>query len=326
MTRMIRLLAIVCLILGLAGCGVVPARVQYAEYPKQAIAKADGDVGGYQFRHRRSVIMLEYKDKGFQATVVPFELAPDGSYNTLYRIWGTDDYRSTTQLKVSYVDNTKFIDQLQVTTKDNLADTISKIGEVAKAVVPLVAAFALAPDKLPEPKFNKTMVDPAQEGIEQWTDDPLNKGYCVRLGNVVCESTLSLQDYVKNSLGKWQGTFPVPACATGVVEIAEASPCRDKAKADANIKASISVKFVAANNVLPMGLPSSGSLKMNSICGASVTEADKQDRNQLLTILSNAVTQIQEVSAAWKKAKAGKATAEKAMGEKPTTEKQKPGK
>jgi hypothetical protein len=127
----------------------------------------------------------------------------------------------------------------------------------------------------------------------------------VRLKDVVCESSLSLQKYIDAGLGKWQSTFPVPACTTGVVEIAEASSC-DKDKADANIKASLPVKFADADNVLPMSLPSSGELKMNSVCGASVTEADKQDRQLLLNYLSTAITQIQDVSAAWKKAKTGK--------------------
>ncbi len=321
-----RLLAIACLILGLVGCGVVPSRVQYAEYPKEVIAKAGSNVSGYQFRHRRSVIMLEYQDKegAFKATAVPYELTVDGSYGPLYRIWGTDDWRSTTQLKVSYVDNTKFIDQLQVATKDNVADTISKIGKVAAAVVGLAASVVAAPIKgAPEPKFHKTMVDPAQAGIDKWTGDPLNKGYCVRLKDVVCESSLSLQHYVSEGLGKWQGTFPVPACATGVVEIAEASQCD---KADANIKASIRVTFAHASNVLPISLPSSGSLKMNSVCGASVTELDTQDRTEVLTYLSGVITQIQDISAAWKKSKAGTATAEKATTEKQATEKPKTGK
>jgi hypothetical protein len=270
--------------------------------------------------------MLEYdKDRGFKATAVPYELTPAGPYNTLYRVWGADNwYRSTTQLKVTYVDNTKFIDTLQVTTKDNIADTISKIGEVAKAIVPLIATAVSKPEKVSELKFNKTMVDPAQAGVDQWTSDPLNKGYCVRLKDVVCESSLTLQQYVQDGLGKWQGAFPVPACATGLVEIAEASSCNQVA--DANIKASISVKFADADKVLPVSLPSSGSLKMNSICGASVTEADKQERDKLLQVLSTTITQIQEVSAAWKKARTGQATTEKATTEKPTTEKPKIGK
>jgi hypothetical protein len=296
---MMKLCILGCLILALVGCGVVPAQVQYAEYSKTVIGTAASDSSGYQFRQRRSVIMLEYTNKGFQATAVPYELTADGSYSTLYRVWGVDNYRATTQLKVSYVDNTKFIDQLQVTTKDNIAETISKIGEVARAAAPFVAAMVSA--KEPVMAFNKTMVDPAQAGIGQWTSDPLNKDYCVRLKDVVSESPLSLQQYVADRLGKWQITFPVPACDTGVVEIA--SPC---GKADDNIKASLRVTFADPDKVLPVSLPSSGTLKMNSVCGASVTEADKQDRQLLLDYLSKAITQIQNVYADWKKAKTGK--------------------
>jgi len=310
---MMRLCALGCLsivILGLVSCGgVIPARVQYAEYPKEAISKADGDVGGYQFRHRRSVIMLEYdKDMAqFQARIAPYELKPDGSYSTLYRVWGIDNYRQTTQLKISYVDNTKFIDQLQVTTKDNLADTISKIGALGKAAVPLIAAATVsAPKEAPPIKFRKTMIDPAKVTIGEWMEDPLNKGYCLRLRDIVSESSLSLQQYVANGIGQWQNTFPVPACNKGVVDIAEAPLC--KQVADSNIKISLSVTYADANMVLPMSLPSSGSLKMNSVCGASVTEADKQDRADLLNDLNILATQVQDVSDAWKKAKAGKST------------------
>ncbi len=298
-----RLCTIVCLVLVLAGCGVVLPRVQYAEYPKTATVKAPSDASGYQFRHRRSVIVVEYTNKSYRATAVPFELTSDGSFSTLYRVWGADDYRSTTQLKVSYIDNTKFIDQLHVTTKDNVADTISKIGNVAKASVPLATHLVSAPpgEAAKKVEFKKTMIDPTQAGIDQWTSDPLNAGYCVRLK--VAESPLSLRQYVADGIGKWQGTFPVPACAIGIVEIAVASPCE---KADANIEASILVKFADADKVLPISLPSSGSLKMNSVCGASVTEADKQDRTDLLDYLKAAITQTQDVYTAWNKAKTGK--------------------
>jgi hypothetical protein len=243
--------------------------------------------------------MLDWKkSSGFNAIIVPYEATVDGSYSTLYRMWGADDYYSTTQLKVTYLDNTKFIDELKVTTKDNVADTMTKIGDVVKAAMPFLAA-ALVSSKDQEMTFNKTMVDPAQAGIDKWTKDPLNKDYCVRIKDVAVESSFSMQQYIAAGLDKWQNTFPVPACVTGIVEIA--SPCDNP---DANIKGSIPVKFADADKVLPMALPSSGLLKMNSICGASVTEADQQDRTELLEYLSKAMTQIQEVSAAWKKAKA----------------------
>jgi hypothetical protein len=303
---MIRLLALGCLIVGLVGCGVVPPRVQYTEYSNAAVGTDASDASGYQFRQRRSVIVLEYSTdaKGFRATAVPYELTTAGSYSTLYRVWGADDYKSTTQLKVSYVDNTKFMDQLQVTTKDNIADTISKIGDIAKLLAPMVPSFVAEKEAPAGPPFVKTMVDPAQAGIDQWTKDPLNKDYCVRLKDVVCESTLSLKQYVADGLGKWRSTFPVPACATGVVQIA--SPCNDD-----NIKFSNRITFADADKVLPMGLPSTGSLKMNSVCGASVTEADKQDRQSLLDYLSKAITGIQGVSGALKQPKTGTATTEK---------------
>lgn len=314
---MMKLFAVGFLILGLVGCGVVPAKVQYAEYPRTAIGTPANDASGYQFRHRRSAILLEYKSDGFQATPVPYELTPDGSYSTLYRVWGFDDYRSTTQLKVNYVENTKFIDQLQVTTKDNVADTISKIGGVLQAAVPLIASVVAAKEAPTKP-FIKTMIDPARTGVHKWTKDPLNEGYCVRLKDVVSESPLSLQQYVTEGLGKWQGTFPVPACAMGVVEIAVASSCDE---ADANIKFSNLVKFADSDKVLPTGLPSSGLLKMSSVCGASVTEADKQDRNLLLTWLSNAISQIQGISAAWTKAKNDQEKTDKPKSDKDNTEK-----
>jgi hypothetical protein len=291
---MMKLFTLGFLILWLVGCGVVPARVQYAEYPKLVSGTYASDASGYQFRHRRSVIRLEHDENGFKASAVPYELNADGSYSALYRVWGADDWYSTTQLKVSYIDNTKFIDQLQITTKENINDAISKIGSVAAAAVPVITAVVSAGKE--EIIFNTTMIDPVQPGIDQWMKDPRNNGYCVRLKDVVSESALSLKQYVTDGLGKWQGMFPAPACATGVVEIAK--PCDD-----ASIKFSSRVTFADADKVLPVNLPSSGTVKMNSACGASVTEADKQDRKDLLQYLSTAITQIQSVSTAWKKAK-----------------------
>jgi hypothetical protein len=308
---MIKLFALGCLILAFVGCGgVIPPKVQYAEYPKLVSGTSASDASGYQFRHRRSVIKLEYeKDKGgLTACAVPYELNADGSYSTLYRVWGDDGFQSTTQLKVSYIDNTKFIDQLQVTTKDNINDAISKIGGFAAAAVPFVASVVAAKEEVI--KFNRTMVDPVQTGIDQWTKDPQNKDYCVRLKNVVSESTLSLKQYVADGLGKWQGAFPVPACATGVVEIAK--PCDDD-----NIVFSSRVTFADADKVLPVNLPSSGKVKMNSACGASVTEDDKQDRTAMLDYLNTAITQIQTVSTAWKKAKPATTTSTSTTTETP---------
>lgn len=299
---MMRFYLIGCLILGLAGCnGLVPSKVQYAEYPKTAIGKASSDESGYLFRQRRSVIMVSYnKNKEtYEATAVPYELTADGSYNTLYRVWGNDDRSSTTRLKVSYIDNTRLIDTLEVTTKDNIADTISKIGEVAVAAVPLVAAVVKGPPPKEAEPFKTTMIDPDLAGIGQWTRDPNNKGYCVRIRDIVKESPLTLQQYVTDRLGKWQGTFPVTACDSGIVEVAW--PCNDQS---IKIQFSSRITFGDAHNVLPVSLPSSGILKMNSICGASVTEAEKQDRQDLLEYLQKTMKLANGVSAAWKKATA----------------------
>lgn len=280
----------------IAGCGVVPPRVGYQNYSEEAAA---GESMGYLFRHRRSVIVVTFSRETtkFDVFAAPDEFTPDNRFTPLYRLAGADDAFSATQLKVSYVANTKFIDQIQVTTKDNLVDAISKIGAVA-ALAPRLASGSLAesPTKGAQRVFEPTLLDPWAADVEQWRVDPVNPRYCLRLRETSVESDLSIDRYVARAAGRMVGTFPVPACATGIVEIA---PACDGRPQEAKAEYSYRVVFAHARNVVPMQLPSTGALKMHSVCGASVTPADNQDRTTLLDHLTAAIKTVQDVQGSW---------------------------
>jgi hypothetical protein len=287
----LRLSAVLCVIL--SGCGVIPPQVSVQDYGD---ANASSQEFGYVFRHRRSVLKIKYEGGNFKAEAAPYELNNKGEFLPLYKISGIEDIRANTQLKVSYLDNTKLIDKIDITTKDNLAETINKIGSVAAAVAPLVAGVVSQSDAATI-AFKATVVDPADliEMPGKWTQDETNPDYCVMLSDIQTEKGLKLETYIKNRANVKGVDFPVPSCSTAVLKIVQ---CNAKDTATA---ATMRVTFASTDTVTPIPLPSSGSLKMNSVCGASVTEADNQDRTDLKTYLTNLITQVNNIKAAFKK-------------------------
>lgn len=276
----------------LSGCGVIPPRVTYSTYSDQSAAGAAADQKvSYFFRHRRSVLVVQLDNEGlYKVTAAPFELTPDNTYSQLYEIAGADDPRATTQLKLSYLDNTKFVDEIHVATKDNVADTIVRLGEIAKATVPLFAAAQAPAAKAGS--FSPTRIDPMAPDAAQWRKDPINDGACLRLRDSTVESQMTIEGFVASAAHGWVRTFPVPACATGIVDIA--TKCGSNLQ-DTKPEVSIRVTFAHPRNVLPMPLPSTGSMKMHSVCGASVTASDKQDRTDVLDYVRNALKAVAEV-------------------------------
>lgn len=290
----------------LGGCGVVPPRVSYAPYDQaQSGAQTINNAPHYPFRSRRSLLLIRSNDDSkLTVAASPWELTTDGKYSPLYTLQGSDDFRSTTQLKVSYIDNTKFIDELGVTTKDNVADTVGKVAALVKAVIPVVASFVSGTTADPTLVIKPTVVDPAKTATNVWLKDPLNNNICLRLHEVVVESTLTLDEYLERPNPRQ--SFPVPACATAALDLAVVAP--NSTCDDASLKAgaitTTQATFAHHANVLPMPLPSTGSLKMHPICGASVTEAGTQDRFQLLTVLTTIMTEAKAADTAWKAATA----------------------
>src|SRR5690606_2893240 len=109
------------------------------------------------------------------------------------------DARSTTQLKISYLDNTKLPDKIDVTTKDNVADTINKIGKVAVALAPMIATGVSASGvAAAAPTFRDTVLDPGEVKAGEWVPDGMNPGSCLMLGDVSVEDGLSMTEYIKN--------------------------------------------------------------------------------------------------------------------------------
>lgn len=293
-----------CLAIFSSGCGVVPSKVSYARYtPVQGVKASANQAPRYPFRLRRSILLIRINDED-KLTVIasPWELGADGQYAPLYSMQGTDNFKSTTQVKISYIDNTKFIDELTVTTKNNIADTIANVGALVKAVIP-VAATLVSGATEKTVTFRPTMVDPAGTPPNVWFKDPVNSNLCIRLRTPVVESALTIEEYF--SAQEAQNSFPVPACATAVLDLAivnGAGPCEPQALASASVTTT-QTTYAHHANVLPMPLPSTGSLKMHGVCGASVTEVGAQDRFQLLSTLTSIVTQAKEIHAAWKEAK-----------------------
>jgi hypothetical protein len=282
----------------LSGCGVVPAKVVISD--DKATVSESGAIG-YPFRQRRSVILLKQDSmtKAFKAEVSPYELDGNGQYEKLHYIAGKDNFRSTTQLKISYLDNTKLIDQIELTTQDNIADTINKIGTVAEAVVPIVAGGVAGTSDADKVVFQDTVYDPGLPGGEKWAFDLVNSGYCIRQQDIAVEAGLTIAEYVKNaSANKYVGDFPVPSCVSATIEIAQCDVANAQPR---RVLASIRTVYASATNVTPLPLPSSGKIKMNSVCGASVTEADKQVRTDLTTYLTTLITNVNNVKAAAKK-------------------------
>jgi hypothetical protein len=279
----------------LAGCGAIPPRVAYSTYSDQAAATATADQKrSYFFRHRRSVLVVSVDSEGlFEVKAAPFELTQDNNYMPLYEIVGADDLRATTQINLTYLDNTKVVHEIQVSTKDNIADMIVRLGEVVKGALPFFASGQAPVAKAG--KFNPTRIDPMSPDVSQWRRDPINESACLRLRDSTVESQMTIDGFIASAAHSWVRTFPVPACATGIVDIA--TKCSSNLQ-DTKPEVSIRVTYAHPRNVLPMPLPSTGSMKMHSVCGASVAASDKQDRTDVLDYVRSALKAATEVQSA----------------------------
>jgi hypothetical protein len=300
---MLRALVVVSsmgVLLTVSGCGVTPARVDYRKY--DSAEQSDG----IQFRLRRSVIIIGKNEQGvLVATASPTEFDVGGQYSQLYSMIGRDDWRSTTQIKIKYIDNTKEPDQINFTTTDNVSSTIDKIGQLGTALAPVVAGLVSGTQKdLVGSEFKSTKIDPGVASSTQWQSDILNSGYCMRVTNVVEEPGVTIDKYFSTRRDSSVRDFPAPACVTAQVEMAQ---CNQITAATLPANAVVlPVTYASSSLVMPVPIPSSGSIKLNSICGADVTADDKEDRSDVLTYLAKAATSASDISAAWKKAKSGK--------------------
>lgn len=289
------LLTVSMFALGISACGVVPPKVTYGD-----LATAGDGPFGYPFRPRRSVLVVSYvaADKRFTAEPAPSELDAEGKWIPLFQVSGIDNWKSTTQLKVSYVPETKLVDEIKITTSDNIADTITKVGNVVAAVAPIIAGVVAASSVADKVNFEPTTFDPAWAG-ESWRQDEINPNYCLRLRNVAVEQGLPLSQYIAARKGVSTSDFPVASCATGTLEVARC-PSGPTNVGAANPER-VRVTFAASDRVTPIGLPSSGAMKMNAVCGAVVTEADKQDRRELTNYLTALIDAVKKIEAAKKK-------------------------
>lgn len=292
------LLAVASSLVLLQGCGLVPPRVKYSAFPAgEGDSATSGD--SLVFRNRRSVVVVARNDKGeLTASAYPYEFDATGKlYSPLYSIAGVYDWRSSTQLQVTYVDNTRFVDQVDVTTKDNVGDTIDKFGKAVVALLPLIGGVVSGTTATTTDftNFKRTFVDPASASESKWKTDDVNSGWCVRLRNIVTEPGIRVADYISARAGRSSRDFPVPACASAQVDVGQcASPD------NVPLYVSLPVTYAAPDLVIPTALPSSGSLKMYSVCGAKVTPAQSEDRTDILTYLDKATKAVKDIKAARK--------------------------
>jgi len=229
----------------------------------------------------------------------------------MYKISGKDDLRSTTQIKISYLDNKKLPDQLSFSTVDNVSSTIEKIGTVGSAVAPVLAGLVSGTEKgqpTVATTFKPTQIDPGDSDSYSWQQDPLNKDYCVRLNNVIEESTVTIDQYLADRIGNTSRDFPAPSCATAEVEVAACAATRSGSMKAEDLTV-MRVTYASSRAILPTPIPSTGTMNFNSICGVNVASSDKEDRTDVLTYIAKMVKSGTDIHAAWKKAKDDKKNA-----------------
>jgi len=183
-----------------------------------------------------------------------------------------------------------------VTTKDNVADTINKIGDVAAALAPVLAGLVAGGGPAVAATFKDTTLDPAAVKPGEWHADEINANLCMRLSSTATEQGILFSDYMKARQSSTARDFPVSSCVSAVLAIAK---CNDPNREDMAQK--LRVVYASADRVTPLPLASSGTVKMNSVCGAAVTEGDKQDRRVLSTYLTTLIDNVKKVEAAKKK-------------------------
>lgn len=276
----------------LPGCGIVPPQVKYSEYSER------GDFG-YPFRQKRSVLLIKYNaaNNAFEVHPAPTEMQSRDKWTSLLQIAGVEDWAASTQVKVTYINDTRFVDVVNVTTKDKVADTIKNVGDIVAAIAPVVGSVVAASTPAEMKDFKDTTFDPESQNGNDWQQDELNPKYCIRIVERSTEQGISLSAYLSTRKAK-AADFPVPSCATGVLEIAS---CGSTSAVDITTSKRMRVLYSAKDQVTPIPLPSSGMLKMSAICGASVTEADNQDRRQLTNYVTSLIESVKKVEAAKKK-------------------------
>lgn len=307
-----KVLSVTCILGILAACGTVPPRVYYAAAP--STPEADVKSSGHAFRIRRSLLKLEPKtvgnEKTVEVTAVPSELDENGNYLPLYRLTGIDDWRSTTALQVTYIANTKFIDTIGVKTTDNVQKTIQSVSGVLQTGISLAARAGVVPRKQVIAAFQKAVIDPASPK-SNWTVLPNNPGIWYKL-STVSESKVTATEFFNAAASERGRVVPIAACSMANLELGFAPLSNDsvgkplgeaRPLGDVVPGPSLQVTYADSKYVIPIVLPSSGSMKMHTICGADTTEDGKADRTTVLDQLKTAMEETQKIWKAWQDAR-----------------------
>lgn len=305
-----KVLSVTCILGILTACSTVPPRVYYAAAP--STPEADVKSSGHAFRIRRSLLKLEPKtvgnEKTVEVTAVPSELDENGNYLPLYRLTGIDDWRSTTALQVTYIVNTKFIDIIGVKTTDNVQKTIQSVSGVLQAGISLAATARAKQQAIAA--FQKAVIDPASPKSD-WTVLPNNPGIWYKL-STVSESKVTATEFFNASASERGRVVPIAACSMANLELGFAPFSDDSVgksleeaqpQGDVVPGLSLQVTYADSKYVIPIVIPSSGSMKMHTICGADTSEDGKADRTTVLDQLKTAMEETQKIWKAWQTAK-----------------------
>ena len=172
------------------------------------------------------------------------------------------------------------------------------------AAVPLIAATAAGQEIPPQPStFKTTIIDPSDRNLENWAQDPVNIDYCVRVRDKATEQGVPVKAYFDDRFKTTANDLPVPSCVTAILDVAPCKGGKLDAKIDVKDIWSQRVTFSSTEMVTPLPLPSSGSVKMNTVCGGKVTESDKEDRVDVSAYMNALIASVKSVQAALTKKK-----------------------
>lgn len=206
-----------------------------------------------------------------------------------------DDFWTKSKINFSKIENTDLLKEAGVEVTNNAVSLINQIGDLAKAVIPLVASFAVA-----DPFFN---LDKTPVEIDTWR---ILKGSPNRLAfqapvadypglrMVIGAVPPDAIEYGRVSWSQRSSQLLYAACREATVTLHLAPPLRDQ---------SFTVKIADPNFIQRVALPFKGKVIMHSQCGASVQTDTAQDETTALTVATALATQGKAVADAIKAAK-----------------------
>lgn len=306
-----KMLAGATVALAMAACGTVPARVTISkDLPNPSTLIVEAPI---QFQLRQSRITVHRIDgSGKKANAEPDGKTADHSHKAcleaaargvvplgaiagpvgfdtkgeqlpIYTMTGSDDLLSTTDLTVSYIPETKLVSKIGINVTDNLTTTITEMGTVVAAALPLFTALATASPKqaksLEEVACGVTtaMINPYERDWQPLNDgkgEPTGLIYNVEL---ISDKGAVERDFFFATRKTASKVVPVTACATANITLA-LSKGGDKPDTKAR-RFVLSAQVADERLVVPFNLPSKGAIELGPVCGGNITVEPGAPRN-----------------------------------------------